>query len=123
MKDIETRADLDILLREFYKRLLADDTITYIFIDVAKMDLEEHLPIITSFWELSLFHTGEYRNNPMQIHMALNSKERLTEEHFNTWLGHFYSTVDDMFKGINAEKLKTRALSIATIMKIKLSGG
>ena len=123
MKDIETRADLEVLLREFYKRLLADDSINYIFTDVAKMDLEEHLPIITSFWELSLFHTGDYRNNPMKIHMDLNNKEKLTEEHFNTWLSHFYSTVDSLFSGANAEKIKTRALSIATIMKIKLFGG
>lgn len=123
MKDIETRADLEVLLREFYKRLLADNTINYIFTDVAKMDLEEHLPVITSFWEMSLFHTGEYRNNPMQIHMDLNSKEKLTEGHFNTWLDHFYTTTDNLFSGPNAEKIKTRALSIATIMKIKLSQG
>ena len=123
MKDIETRADLEVLLREFYKRLLADDSINYIFTDVAKMDLEEHLPVITDFWELSLFHTGDYRNNPMKIHMDLNSKEKLTEEHFNTCLNHFYATTDSLFRGLNAEKIKTRALSIATIMKIKLSGG
>ena len=123
MKDIETRPDLEVLLREFYKRLLADDSINYIFLDVAKMDLEEHLPIITNFWELSLFHTSDYRNNPMKIHMDLNSKEKLTEEHFNTWLNHFYATTDSLFRGLNAEKIKTRALSIATIMKIKLSGG
>ena len=121
MKDIETRADLEALLREFYERLLADETINYIFIDVAKMDLEEHLPIITNFWELSLFHTGDYRNNPMKIHMDLNKKEKLTEAHFSTWLDYFYSTVDSMFSGPNAEKIKTRALSIATVMKIKLS--
>lgn len=123
MKDIETRADLEVLLREFYKRLLADDSINYIFTDVAKMDLEEHLPVITDFWELSLFHTGDYRNNPMKIHMDLNNKQKLTETHFNTWLGHFYSTADSLFSGANAEKIKTRALSIATIMKIKLSEG
>jgi len=123
MKDIETRDDLEVLLRAFYKRLLADDAINYIFIDVAKMDLEAHLPVITSFWEMSLFHTGEYRNNPMKIHMDLNNKEKLTVDHFNTWLDHFYTTTDSLFSGPNAEKIKTRALSIATIMKIKLSGG
>ena len=75
MRDIETRADLEILLRQFYKSLLADDSINYIFIDVAKMNLEEHLHVITDFWELSLFHTGSYRNNPMQVHMDLKSCE------------------------------------------------
>lgn len=121
MKDIETRADLEVFTRAFYNRLLADDSISYIFTDVAKVNLEEHLPIITDFWELSMFHTGSYRNNTMQVHMQLNEKEQLTSEHFDTWLAHFNSTVDDLFSGLNAEKIKTRALSIATIMKIKVS--
>ncbi len=121
MKDIESRADLDVFTRAFYNRLLADDAVSYIFTDVAKIDLEEHLPTITDFWELSIFHTGNYHNNPMHVHMQLNDKEPLTAHHFDVWLGHFNDTVDDMFKGANAEKIKTRALSIATIMKIKVS--
>jgi hemoglobin len=121
MKDIETRADLEVLTRKFYNRLLEDERVSYIFTDVAKINLEEHLPVITDFWELSMFHTGNYRNNPMQIHMQLNVKEQLTAEHFDVWLGHFNTTVDELFFGANAEKIKTRALSIATIMKIKVS--
>ncbi len=121
MKDIENRQDIEFLLRQFYTRLLKDPTIGYIFTDVAKIDLEHHLPILADFWELSLFHTGNYRNNPMQVHMDLNDKEKLTEAHFQTWLGHFHDTVDDNFSGINAERIKTRAVSIATVMKIKIS--
>lgn len=121
MKDIESRADLEVLTRTFYNRLLADDAVNYIFTDVAEINLEEHLPIITDFWELSMFHTGNYRNNPMQAHMQLNEKEQLTAQHFDVWLGHFNATVDELFAGANAEKIKTRALSIATIMKIKVS--
>lgn len=121
MKDIETRADLEVLMREFYYRLLTDDTINYIFTDVAGINLEEHLPIITDFWELSIFHTGGYRNNVMQVHLGLNSKEKLTDEHFAAWLKHFEETTNSLFSGANAEKTKTRALSISTIMKIKLS--
>lgn len=123
MKDIESRADLELLLSTFYNRLLADESIAYIFTDVAKIDLQEHLPVITDFWELSLFHTGTYRNNPMQVHLDLNAKEKLTDNHFDSWLGHFNATTDELFTGDNAEKIKTRALSIATVMKIKLSGG
>ena len=122
MKDIETRADLEVLLRQFYKGLLDDDTINYIFTDVARMNLEDHLPVITDFWELSLFHTGTYRNNPMQVHMDLNRKEKLTTAYFDTWLNHFEGATDSLFAGPNAEKIKTRAHSIATVMKIKLSG-
>jgi len=121
MKDIESRADLEVFTRKFYNSLLEDNRVSYIFTDVAKIDLEEHLPKITDFWELSIFHTGPYHNNPMHVHMQLNDKEQLTNAHFDIWLMHFNTTVDDLFVGGNAEKIKTRALSIATIMKIKVS--
>ncbi|MEE1896737.1 group III truncated hemoglobin [Flavobacterium rakeshii] len=120
MKDIETREDIALLMREFYNRLLTDPAISYIFTDVAKIDLEAHLPHLTDFWELSVLHTGTYKKNVMQLHLDLNSKERLTNTHFDVWLGHFNQSVDDLFSGSNAEKIKTRALSIATIMKIKI---
>lgn len=121
MKDIENRQDLELLLAEFYNKLLKDPGISYIFTDVANIDLTHHLPILADFWELSIFHTGNYRNNPMQVHLDLNSMEKLTEEHFNIWLNHFYDTVDEHFEGLNAEKIKTRAVSIGTVMKIKLA--
>lgn len=120
MKDIETREDLSKLLWAFYTSLLADPHISYIFTEVAEIDLEEHMPLLTDFWELSLFHTGSYKKNPLQIHLDLNNKERLTNEHFSIWLQHFNHTTDSLFTGINAEKIKTRAESIATVMKIKL---
>jgi hemoglobin len=99
---------------------IVNESINYIFLDVAKIDLEHHLPILADFWEQVMFHTGSYRNNPLQIHLNLNAKEKLTEEHFDTWLKHFYSTTDSLFAGQNAENIKTKALSIATIMKIKM---
>ena len=121
MKDIETRADLELLLSTFYNRLLADASISYMFTDVAKINLEEHMPHITDFWEQSLFYTGNYRKNVLQIHQDLNSKEKLTEAHFTTWLSHFNDVVDSLFTGENSDKIKTRAVSIATVMKIKFS--
>ena len=121
MKDIETRADLELLLSTFYNRLLADASISYMFTDVAKINLEEHLPHITDFWEQSLFYTGNYRKNVLQIHQDLNSKEKLTEAHFTTWLSHFNDAVDSLFTGENSDKIKTRVISIATVMKIKFS--
>jgi hemoglobin len=34
----------------FIKNCLADDKISYIFTDVVKIKLEEHLPILVTFW-------------------------------------------------------------------------
>ena len=49
MKDIETREDLAFLMREFYSKMLIDDTIGYIFTEVAELDLEKHIPSLTNF--------------------------------------------------------------------------
>lgn len=121
MNDIENKQDLEILLSKFYSNLLSDETISYIFTDVAKINLESHLPKIIDFWNLSLFGKGNYSNNVMKIHLDLNSEENLNQKHFDTWLNNFNQTVDANFSGKNAEIIKTKALSIATVMQIKMS--
>ena len=56
-QDIENRKDIDLLMVRFYERAMSDDQIGYIFTDVAKLDLDHHLPIIGDFWETLLFRT------------------------------------------------------------------
>lgn len=120
MKDIGNQDDLYRLVDAFYQKLLADPAISYIFTDVVKIHLEEHLPILVTFWSQALLGTGGYSRNLTQIHLDISAKEYLTPELFNIWLGHFDKTVDELFRGTNAEKIKTQALSIATIMQIKI---
>lgn len=120
MKDIHNREDLAMLMSKFYSKLLKDNTINYIFTDIAKINLEEHLPIITDFWNLSLFGKGDYKNNVLKLHIDLNQKSNLTPEHFKTWLNTFNLTVDENFSGENSERIKTKALSISTVMQIKM---
>ena len=120
MRDIQTREDLYLLMSEFYKKLLADDKINFIFTEVAKIDLEPHLWDLVDFWEQMLFDTGSYRKNVLQIHLDVNQKIKLSEEHFAIWLNYFSTTIDENFTGQIAENMKTRALSIATVMKIKM---
>lgn len=121
MKDIENQVDLYLLVDEFYKKLLSDDSIRYIFTDVVKINIEEHLPILVTFWSQAILGTGGYVKNLTQIHLDINKKEPLTPELFTIWLNQFYTTVDDNFKGEKAEKIKTQALNIATIMQIKIA--
>jgi hemoglobin len=120
MKDILNTDDLYILVDEFYKKLLADQSISYIFTDIVKIKLEEHLPILVTFWSQSIFNTGGYFNNLTQIHLDISEKEYLTPALFSIWLNHFNASVNENFIGSNAEKIKTQALSIATVMQIKI---
>lgn len=116
MNDIETRLDIDLLMRVFYERALADETIGYIFSDVAKLDLEHHLPIIGDFWETMLFRTGDYAargRNPMEVHRQLHLKSAFKPVHFSRWLEMFVDCVDEEFAGPRAEFIKMRAHAIA----------
>jgi hemoglobin len=120
MADIETRADIDRLMHAFYARALDDDVIGYIFTDVARLDLEHHLPIIGDFWESLLFGTPAYSKhgrNPLLVHRELHEKSALTVEHFQRWLEIFIATIDEMFSGERAEFLKQRAAAIAVRMQ------
>ncbi|MEO7538590.1 MAG: group III truncated hemoglobin [Pyrinomonadaceae bacterium] len=115
-KDIENRSDIDQLMNAFYSRALADDLIGFIFTDVAKLDLEHHLPVIGDFWETLLFQTGEYARhgrNPMRVHAALDLKTPLLPRHFERWLEIFTGTVDKSFEGERADHVKLRAAAIA----------
>lgn len=119
MKDIETRADIDELMVEFYRRAFEDDLLGYIFRDVAKLDLETHLPVIGDFWESLLLGRSVYSRhgrNPLQIHGELNSKTPLEAKHFRRWLQIFNATVDELFHGERASFAKTRARAIANRM-------
>lgn len=120
MHDIQNQDDLYQLVDEFYKKLLADKAISYIFTEVVKIKILEHLPILVTFWSQAILGTGGYVRNLTEIHLDINRKEHLTPELFHIWLGHFYQTVDENFIGPKAEQIKTQALSIATIMQIKI---
>ncbi|WP_338410591.1 group III truncated hemoglobin [uncultured Flavobacterium sp.] len=121
MKDIATREDILLIIREFYKKLLEDDSINFYFTKLTTVDkhLEEHFEILATFWEQSIFLKGGYSNNMFQIHKDLNEKHAFKKKHFDTWLKHFYQSIDVYFIGPNVEKMKTNALNMATVMQIK----
>ncbi|MCB0686207.1 MAG: group III truncated hemoglobin [Saprospiraceae bacterium] len=120
-RDIENREDLDQLVRKFYDKLLADSIMRPIFLDVAKIDLEEHFPHLVEFWHSLLFMTGSYRRNVMDKHLVLHTKIALEEIHFKIWLRYFKNSVDELFLGARSEDAKNRAESIALLMQYKIN--
>ena len=117
----ETREDIELLVDQFYSRILKDAMLRPIFIDIAGIQLEEHLPILYDFWEGLLLQTNNYRRNTMAKHLELNRKFPLTKTHFDRWLALLNETIDEFFEGSKADLAKVRALSIATMMQIKMT--
>ena len=121
MKDIETKADIILLVDHFYSKVQNNQTIGPIFTQVANVDWSHHLPKMYDFWESILFGKAIYKGNPMLTHFALNEKAPLKTEEFNTWKTIFYEVVDELFAGENAETIKQKAQSIADLMHFKIN--
>lgn len=120
-RDIENREDIYLLVKDFYIKLLNDELMHHFFEEFTNPELlEKHLQILVDFWDNILFYSGTYQNNAMKPHLDLQPKKPFKNEHFQQWLLHFNNTIDEHFSGEIAHAAKSRALSIATVMQIKI---
>jgi hemoglobin len=120
MSDIKDREDIVLLINAFYTKVRSDKVIGYFFNDVVNVNWEAHLPKMYEFWSKVLFSKGDYNGNPMAIHQGIHAQSPLTIDHFDHWVELFQQTVDVLFEGENAEIVKYRAATIASIMKVKV---
>jgi hemoglobin len=111
--DIETRADCERLVRAFYARAFEDPLIGWLFTDVAKLDLEAHIPVIASFWETILLGARSYGGGAFAPHAALHARAPLRKAHFERWLVLWRATIDERFAGPRAELAKAHAERVA----------
>jgi len=118
--DIEDRADCERLVRSFYGRALSDPIIGFLFTDVARLDLEAHVPRITNFWETILLDARSYGGGAFRPHLELNMKVALQRGHFDRWLHLWAATVDELFEGERAELAKAHAVRVAAAFESRL---
>ncbi len=97
LHDITNREDCERLVRAFYGRALTDPVIGFIFVDVAKLDLEAHVPRIASFWETILLGAQSYGGGAFRPHAVINAQVPLRAGHFERWLWLWHATVDELF--------------------------
>jgi hemoglobin len=117
---ISSRKDIHFIIIEFYKKLISDEEMLPFFDAIVKQNhLEEHIEIITDFWQDILLDTSTYKNNVLQKHLDFNKKVVFKKEHFTKWLLYLTTTIDTSFEGQNAQNMKDRASSIAMVMQVK----
>ena len=122
MADIATRDDCERLVRAFYGRALEDPIIGWLFTDVARLDLEAHVPTITSFWETVLLGARTYAGGAFRPHALLHARAGLRGGHFARWLALWSQTVDEQFAGPVAEEAKAHAVRVADAFHRRLQG-
>jgi hemoglobin len=119
--DITDRADCERLVRAFYERALTDTMIGYLFTDVAHLDLDEHVPRISAFWETILLGAQSYGGGAFAPHASLHRLSPLRGAHFARWLTLWSDTVDELFAGPRAELAMAHALRVARAFHRRLS--
>ncbi|MCH2225239.1 MAG: group III truncated hemoglobin [Crocinitomicaceae bacterium] len=113
MRDIETRSDIDIVIRTFYGKVVQDDLIGPFF---KHFDLDTHIPKMVDFWDFALLDMPGYTTDVTKMHMHM----RLKQEHFDRWIEIFKSTIDELHQGDIVEKAKQRAVLIGWTIKSKM---
>jgi hemoglobin len=111
--DLDSPANIERFVKAFYVRVLRDSELAPIFLEVAKIDLDKHLPLICRYWEKLLLGNPSYQRHTMNIHRDVHKQQPFTDEHFSRWLTLFVSTCDDLCCGPFAEKAKRTATRIA----------
>ena len=121
MQDISNREDIHFIITKFYEKLVTDTEMLPFFDAILKQNhLDDHINVIADFWNDILFYTTSYQNNVLQKHLSFDDKVTFKKAHFEKWLHYLTKTVQDFFKGQNAQNMLDRANSIAQVMQVKM---
>jgi hemoglobin len=120
-KQIENRADIEVLVHAFYAKIRADKEIGFYFNTMIK-DWDTHLEKLTDFWETNLFAVKKYKGNPQEVHNEVDAHfgGKITSNEFGIWLNHWFQTIDEHFEGENADTLKRRARKMSTFLYLSM---
>ena len=119
--DLATRAEVEHLVRTFYRAAAMDDLLGPIF-HAAHVDWPGHIETVTAFWMEQLFGVKGYAGNPLRAHEPIARRIPFRAEHFERWLALFTETADELYEGPVAELAKARAAKMARALRRLLDG-
>jgi len=81
--------------------------------------VKKQVPVVNSVTEMYSNTDKNAQNEPtmtnmLQVHLDLDDKARLQTGHFTRWLHLFIGSIDELYAGKNAERLKKRAKKMAS---------
>jgi hemoglobin len=120
LPDLDSREKVEAFVDAFYARILVDEELAPIFLQVAAVDLDVHLPHIKDYWCKLLLGDEAYRRHTMNIHRQLHGKQELQPANFERWLELFVDTLDTHFKGEKTDRARRVARTIAGNMQTAL---
>ena len=108
--------DVRLLVDTFYGKVREDRLIGPIFIGAIGDHWPAHLDKMYRFWQTVLFEEHTYYGSPFAPHARMPLEMR----HFETWLGYWNATVDQLFEGEKAGETKWRAAKMAEMFLSKI---
>ena len=121
LADLVDEADIEALVRGFYRRAAVDDVLGPVF-DAAEVDWAEHIPKVTAFWCWQLIGGRRYDGRPLRSHQRVNGLVPFTEAHYQRWLELFADTLRSGWAGPVADLAERRAERMARSMRRVLAG-
>jgi hemoglobin len=120
-EDLKNRADINKLVLSFYAKIRKNDEIGFFFNNSIK-DWDTHLEKLTDFWESNLFFTGSFRGNPAVAHVKVDKENNhsISQYHFGIWLNLWFQTIDELYEGEMAERLKHNARKMSTHLFLRI---
>jgi hemoglobin len=113
-----TQDDLHRLVQSFYTKVRQDPLLSPIFNDVAQVDWEHHLPLLTQFWSNVMLGSSEYKGGAFAKHVMLGQKTTITEQHFTRWLSLFEAEAKSVLHEPYASTIIERAHLVARSLKM-----
>lgn len=94
-----TQENIEELVRTFYPKVLKNPTIAPFFIERLGEEIqselwEEHLVLLSHFWQGVALGYEEYHGNPLEPHTQMPN---LSPKAFQAWLSLFHETVDTLY--------------------------
>lgn len=120
---INSRKEVDFLVRRFYDRVRIHSELGPIFNGVVT-DWETHLAHLSDFWEMILLQTGPGAGkfNPVKVHREVDKSvdHTIEQAHFGNWLELWFGTIDEFFEGENAAYAKEHARRMAHMLFMRI---
>ena len=119
--DLDNKDNIKQFIDLFYQQVLEDDVLAHIFLDVVKIDVAVHIPIIRRYWEKLLLGEQNYKRHTMNIHRDIHDKFPLSEKEFERWLSLFVTTAETYYEGEKTDRAIQVASTIAFNMDVALN--
>jgi hemoglobin len=121
-RDLDSRLEIEEMVRRFYGDVAMDELLGPVFNDVAHVDWPEHLLKLTAYWCRVLLELPAYGGNPFRAHAGVHAQSPLTAAHFERWLELFHDTLEGGWTGPRVDRAGEVADTVARIHSKQLIG-